>query len=78
MVFEENGVTFEKVTLTIPKPIVDLHRYIASASGKSEIGYLQLIEEVVAQVTESRFDDGEGLKDSFNLTKSLNRVLDSA
>ena len=78
MVFEDNGITYEKTTLTIPKQIVDFYRYMSLANGKdAELHPMIMMEEDLADHLRAELEGmcGENVKELFNLGESLDRVL---
>ncbi|MCL5949753.1 MAG: hypothetical protein M1490_04680 [Candidatus Bathyarchaeota archaeon] len=72
LIFEENGVTYERLSIDLPKTVSDFYRYIAHSKGKDDLMEtlitFDLIDHLNSQI---QGITPESLKDLFNLDSGL-------
>ncbi len=75
--FEENGLVYERIMLSLPQPIVNFYRFTAAMYDKDPTEGMADLELDVIKAVDARLDvlRGDELKSYLNLKKSIDRYI---
>lgn len=76
IIFEENGVTYERLSIDLPKTIVDFYRYKAHAKGLADLAESLIFFDITDHLyAEIEGNSSDAWKELFNLASAFDGMF---